>query len=91
MTPVSFTSFAAFFLNFLVVIFSLFAGAFWMASAHGRTITPLFGPSTEVPPQDLPAHQSLWNGRAALCAALAAISQAFLFFYNYYFPAMFGG
>lgn len=78
------TPFIYFFLNFLVVIFSMFAGAFWMASAYGRTVTPLFQSSNQVLPENLPAHQSLWNGRAALCAALAAISQAFLFIYNFY-------
>jgi hypothetical protein len=85
MTPVSSSAFVAFFLNFLVVLFSLLAGGFWMASALGRTITPLSKPSTDVPPEQLPAHQALWNGRAALCAAGAAIFQAFLFLHNYYF------
>jgi hypothetical protein len=76
--------FIVFFLNFFVVFFSLMAGAFWMASAYGRSVTPLFKQSTKAPLADLAAHQSLWNGRAALCAACAAISQALLFLYNYY-------
>ena len=80
----SLAEFIVFFLNFFIVFFSMMAGAFWMASAYGHTITLLPFNSTIVPPEDLPAHQSLWNGCAALCAAAAAISQAFLFLYNYY-------
>ncbi len=37
-------SFTVFFLQFLVVIFSMVAGAFWMASAYGRTVV-IFGES----------------------------------------------
>jgi hypothetical protein len=75
-----------FFLNFLVVLFSLLAGGFWLASALGRTISfqKPWTASQPVPPNDLPAHQSYYNARAALCASVAAIAQAILFLYTYY-------
>jgi hypothetical protein len=75
-----------FFLNFLVVLFSLLAGGFWLASALGSTINFLkpWTPSHPVPPNDRLAHQTYYNARAALCASVAAIAQAFLFLYTYY-------
>jgi len=66
-------------LQALVAAFSLLAGGFWMASAYGRTVTPIWKQSKVVATVDLPAHQSLWNARAALCASIAAICQAFAF------------
>jgi hypothetical protein len=38
------------------------------------------GPSKPVSESDLPQHQAKWNARAALCASIAAIAQAMLFF-----------
>jgi hypothetical protein len=76
-----------FIFNAVVVIFSLCAGAFWMASATGRTLPHPWKPwesSQPVPLVDLPNHQSYWNARAALCASIAAIAQALLFLYSYY-------
>jgi hypothetical protein len=77
-----------FILNFFVVISSLLAGLFWLASATGYTVDypwKLSKPSVPVAPADLSAHQTYWNARAALCASIAAIAQASLFLYTYYF------
>jgi hypothetical protein len=73
-----------FFLQFLVAIFSLLAGGFWMASACGRTVGHPWQESRPVAPADLMDHQTKWNGRAALCASLAAISQALSFVFDHY-------
>jgi len=72
----------AFFLNAFVVLFSLFAGWFWMLSALGFTFEPPWKDPHRVEPAELPAHQSRWNACAASCAALAAMFQALLFLYN---------
>jgi hypothetical protein len=66
-------------LQALVAIFSLLAGLFWMGSGYGRAIWPPWKPSMPVALDKLPAHQSYWNARAALCASIAAICQAVLF------------
>jgi hypothetical protein len=73
-----------FFLQFLVAVFSLLAGGFWMASAYGRTVGNPWQQSHPVPPADLMDHQTRWNGRAALCASLAAIAQALSFVFDHY-------
>ena len=59
--------------------FSMLAGGFWMAAAYGHTVFPLLDAPMPVSESDLPAHQAKWNARAALCASIAAILQAFLF------------
>jgi hypothetical protein len=66
-------------LELCVIVFSLAAGVCWMASAYGHTITPPWKLSARLLPEALPTHQSLWNSRAAFCAAIAAIAQGFLF------------
>jgi hypothetical protein len=61
-----------FILNSLVVISSLLAGLFWLASATGYTIAypwKLSKPSVPVAPADLPAHETYWNAPAALCVS----------------------
>jgi hypothetical protein len=67
-------------LGALSAIFSLMAGGFWMAAAYGRSVFPLMGPSQPISESDLPQHQAKWNARAALCASIAAIGQAMVFF-----------
>jgi hypothetical protein len=78
----------SFLLQFFVVMFSMFAGMFWMASAYGHAVKLVWPPwkptSLVVLPSERPAHQAKWNGRAALCASIAAIAQA-LFFINQYY------
>jgi hypothetical protein len=74
-------------LSALVVLFSLGAGGFWMASAYGYTVVWPWQTSKPVPPSELAAHQAYWNARAALCAAIAAIAQALLFLIEHYNPA----
>lgn len=73
-----------FFLQFLVAIFSLLAGGFWMAAAYGRTVGYPWQESRAVPLDSLMDHQTKWNGRAALCASLAAITQALSFVFDHY-------
>jgi hypothetical protein len=63
-----------------IVAFSLLAAWFWMAAAWGVTI---FRPE-KIPQDQLPAHQSKWNSRAALCAAVAALCQGVLFMRQYW-------
>jgi hypothetical protein len=70
---------AIFLLELCVIVFSLAAGVCWMASAYGHTITPPWKLSVRHLPEDLPAHQARWSGRAAFCASIAAIAQGFLF------------
>lgn len=69
----------------IIVIFSLFAAWFWLSSATGYPIIFRFrsGRAPRVNPADLPAFQSRWNARAAICAAIAALAQAALFLYAY--------
>jgi|HubBroStandDraft_6_1064221.scaffolds.fasta_scaffold59678_5 hypothetical protein len=55
---------------------SMVAGLFWMASAYGNTVWPPWAPVVPVPVDQLAAHQTKWNGRAALSASIAAILQA---------------
>ena len=78
---------ASFILSFLVVLFSLGAGGFWMASATGHTVVWPWQTSKPVPASERAAHQAYWNARAALCAAIAAIAQALLFLIEHYNPA----
>jgi hypothetical protein len=67
-------------LQFVVILFSLLSGGFWIAAATGRTFEfPPWRPVKEVQPSELPAHQAKSNARAALCAAAAAIAQAIIF------------
>jgi hypothetical protein len=73
-----------FFLQFLVAIFSMFAGGFWMAAAYGRTVGYPWQQSQAVPADALMVHQTKWNGRAALNASLAAIAQALSFVFDHY-------
>lgn len=71
-------------LHAIIVVFSLFAGVFWMASAAGRTVTVRRWPRAErVLLVDLAAHYAKWNTRAALCASIAAAAQAILFVHNH--------
>jgi hypothetical protein len=76
---------ASFILGFLVVMFSMLAGMFWVASGYGYTVDwqPWRIPKP-VPRSKLAAHQAYWNARAALSAAVAAIAQAFLFVVEHY-------
>jgi hypothetical protein len=68
-----------------VVIFSLFAAGAWMTSTGKRTFELLpWRPSVLVSEDQLVEHQTKWNARAALFAAIAAVFQAALFFYQYY-------
>jgi hypothetical protein len=71
----------SFLLQATVVIFSLFAGGFWLAAAAGRTVVYpwQWEHSRPVPPEGLADHQTKWNARAALCACIAAFAQAFSF------------
>jgi hypothetical protein len=74
-----------FFLQAVLVIFSLLAGGFWMTSATGRVSSLLpWRPVRVIPPTELPAFQAKYNGVAAGCASVAAIAQAILFFIQYY-------
>lgn len=77
-----------FVLQAIVAIFSMLAGMFWMASAYGHTVALAWPPwrptPLVVPPSERADHQVKWNGRAALCASIAAIAQAFYFMYDYY-------
>lgn len=74
-----------FLLQAAVVIFSLLAGGFWMSAATGRTMAPFpWQQSRQVPLAGIQQHQAKWNARAALCASIAAIAQAGLFFIEYY-------
>jgi hypothetical protein len=67
-------------LQFTVVLFSLLAGGFWLASATGRTMEFLpWRPVKDVQPSELVTHQAKWNARAAMCAAVSAIAQAIIF------------
>jgi hypothetical protein len=59
-----------FFLQFLVAIFSLLAGGFWMASAYGRTVGYPWQQSRAVPPAELMDHQTKWNGMDELRSLL---------------------
>ena len=71
-------------LHAIIVLFSLLAGVFWMASAAGVTITGRGWLKPErVLLDDLAAHHAKWNTRAALCASIAAVAQALLFLHNY--------
>jgi hypothetical protein len=75
-------------LNFGVVVFSMAAAYCWMLSAFGRTFVPPWIDSVPVEPAGLPAHQALWNARAAGFAGLAAAFQGFLFLYNMAWPSL---
>jgi hypothetical protein len=75
---------AVFFTQFLVVVFSMLAGMFWLSSANGTTVGyPWQVPGT-VTSESLAEHQAKWNGRAALCASVAAIAQALSFIFQYH-------
>jgi hypothetical protein len=63
-------------------IFSMCAGAFWMAAAYGTSVHFPWQEPHRISLAGLPAHQARWNGRAALCASVAAIFQALLFLYE---------
>jgi hypothetical protein len=78
----------AYSLQALIVMFSMFAGLFWTASALGRTVPSLlpWRDSEPVMPADLPAHQAKWNALAAVCAAVAALAQGFLFLLEHPLP-----
>jgi hypothetical protein len=67
-------------------IFSLLAGGFWMSAAYGRTVEFPWQQSVPVSEGDLVGHQTKWNGRAALCASVAAILQAVLILYEKALP-----
>jgi hypothetical protein len=61
------------------VIVSMVAALFWMSAAFGRTVEWPWRETKTVMPDDLPAHQAKWNAWAALCAGVAAVSQAIAF------------
>jgi hypothetical protein len=68
-----------------VVIFSLIAAGAWIASSNGRNYEwRPWRPSVLVPEEQRAEHQAKWNANAALCAGIAALFQAALFFYHYY-------
>ena len=73
-------------LQFAIVLFSLLSGGFWLASATGRAFDWPWRKAVKVPPEDLPAHQSRWNAKAAGCAAIAAIAQAIFFLLEHPLP-----
>ena len=75
---------AVFFLQAIVAIFSLLAGGFWSASAYGRTVGYPWQQPQAVPLAGLIEHQTKWNGRAAICASIAAIAQAMSFAADHY-------
>ena len=72
-----------------IAVFSMSAGAFWMASAYGQAVLPRWQTSYPVTQSYRTAHQAKWNGRAALVASIAAIFQAVLFLYEM-IPPRFG-
>ena len=72
-----------------IAVFSMSAGAFWMASAYGQAVVPPWQISFPVAQSYRTAHQAKWNGRAALFASIAAISQGVLFLYEM-IPPRFG-
>ena len=75
---------AVFFAQFLVIIFSLLAGMFWLSAANGTTVGYPWQVPRKVAPADLAGHQTKWNSRAAFSASAAAIAQAFSFAFQYY-------
>lgn len=75
-----------FLLQAIAAILSMLAGLFWMTSAYGSTIDLPWRRSHKVSQADLPAHQTKWNGRAALCASVAAAAQAFSVLYHHPLP-----
>jgi hypothetical protein len=68
-----------FLLSALSALFSLLAGGFWMAAAYGKSVEFPWQQPRRIALAGMPEHQAKWNGRAALCASIAAISQAILF------------
>jgi hypothetical protein len=81
-------------INFLlqagVIVFSMFAAVFWLASATGRSVGFPWQPTRPVTPADRSTHQAYWNARAALCAGIAAVLQASAFLERYYFAIIMG-
>jgi hypothetical protein len=70
----------AFPIEALSAIFSILAGGFWISAAYAMTeVTWPWRTPRPVPEVDRPRHQLIWNRRAAVCAAIAAILQAVLF------------
>jgi hypothetical protein len=67
----------SFFLQELLVLFSLMSGGFWMAAAS--KFWPPWKPMKRLVEEELPEHQAKWNGRAAFCAGLAALCQGLYF------------
>jgi len=72
----------------LVAIFSMLAGIFWMSAAYGHTIGYPWEETRRVPLAGLLEHQAKWNGRAAVCASIAATCQALSFLFEHYVPIM---
>jgi hypothetical protein len=93
-TPtVSIAEFSVFLLQWLVVVFSIFAGLFWLnAASTARRTEILYWPPWRAPrlvpqtddPAALRGYQAKWNARAAICASIAAIAQAVLFVIDKY-------
>jgi hypothetical protein len=79
-------SMVTFILEAAIATSSLFAGLFWLASAWGIVVAPPWRPTEHVPESERSGHQVKWNGRAALCASIAAILQTILVLYQNWPP-----
>jgi hypothetical protein len=75
---------AVFFSQFLVVLFSMMAGMFWLSAANGTHVGYPCQIPWKVAAKNLADHQAKWNSRAALCASVAAIAQALSFVFQYH-------
>lgn len=71
-------------LQAVIVVESIFAGMFWLASARGVVSALPWRPAQYVSESERAGHQAKWNGRAALCAAVAAIFQGILVVYEHW-------
>jgi hypothetical protein len=67
----------------VIAIFSMLAGGFWMSAAYATTemVWP-WQTARPLPESARARHQIIWNGRAAVCASIAAILQALLFLFT---------